>query len=278
MLSWARRDMTACDQISSRHRREDLYLYSALVALNSCSVSAMISPADLDGLILCPLCHATLQQPATLHCGHSVCEHHLQLPSSSCPVPSCSTTPNTQGPRIPEGSRVRFTAAPDQPTIIAPIAENATDVSLNNIISLVQRTGDRLHALASRMPESGDEDDEDSRDSRPDHNDRPRKRHKRYHNDSDEEERETPLLQHLISTAARDRLVPPDEPLIPGTIPEISTNHSILAEFDKKLLEELTCHICYVLYYQPVTTPCQHVCSASCLPASELADLFPDLL
>ncbi|KAF9485335.1 LON-domain-containing protein, partial [Pholiota conissans] len=31
---------------------------------------------------------------------------------------------------------------------------------------------------------------------------------------------------------------------------------------------ELTCHICYVLFYQPVTTPCQHTYCAKCLQRS----------
>ena len=30
--------------------------------------------------------------------------------------------------------------------------------------------------------------------------------------------------------------------------------------FMKELTESLTCEICYMLLYQPVTTPCQHVC------------------
>jgi hypothetical protein len=32
-----------------------------------------------------------------------------------------------------------------------------------------------------------------------------------------------------------------------------------LARFEKELLSELTCEICFLLFYQPVTTPCQHV-------------------
>jgi hypothetical protein len=32
-----------------------------------------------------------------------------------------------------------------------------------------------------------------------------------------------------------------------------------IAWFEKEMLSELTCEICFMLLYQPVTTPCQHV-------------------
>ena len=39
---------------------------------------------------------------------------------------------------------------------------------------------------------------------------------------------------------------------------------AVRAEFEKELLSELTCEICFALMWQPVTTPCQHVsCSFS---------------
>jgi hypothetical protein len=30
-------------------------------------------------------------------------------------------------------------------------------------------------------------------------------------------------------------------------------------QFEKELLAELSCEICLTLYYQPITSPCQHV-------------------
>lgn len=74
--------------------------------------------------------------------------------------------------------------------------------------------------------------------------DRPRKRRKRDHDGDDGD-----LLTHLRNAAVHQRSTPLDVPLI----------HDSTNEFDKRLLEELTCHICYVLFYRPVTTPCQHV-------------------
>ena len=89
-----------------------------------------------------------------------------------------------------------------------------------------------------------------------DPDDRPRKRHKRHHSPD--------LLTHLRNASTHQRSVPPDVPLIQD-------------EVDKKLLEELTCHICYVLFYNPVTTPCQHVRPSSLrIPQSPLS--HPSLL
>ncbi|KAJ7591008.1 PUA-like domain-containing protein [Mycena floridula] len=46
-------------------------------------------------------------------------------------------------------------------------------------------------------------------------------------------------------------------------------NHSTsAAKFEKELLEFLTCEICFVPLYQPVTTPCQHSFCAKCLHRS----------
>lgn len=92
--------------------------------------------------------------------------------------------------------------------------------------------------------------------------DRPRKRHKRHHSEDDDGD----LLTHLRNAAAHQRSIPLDVPLIQDSPPP---------DFDKKLLEELTCHICYVLFYKPVTTPCQHVRPLSSLSPISLLTMFP---
>jgi len=51
------------------------------------------------------------------------------------------------------------------------------------------------------------------------------------------------------------------------------TYEDLRARIDKELLTELNCEICFTIYYQPVTTPCQHV---SCLqPLGVLSFSFP---
>jgi len=106
----------------------------------------------------------------------------------------------------------------------APRLPRTSDVTLSSILTLAQRYNE---------------------------DDRPRKRHKRHHSpDHDDDDDAGDLLTHLRNAAAHQRTIPPDVPLIQS---------NTLLEFDKKLLEELTCHICYVLFHRPVTTPCQHV-------------------
>ena len=208
--------------------------------------------ASIDPLLHCPLCHSRLVNPTTLHCGHSLCSRHLEAPSSSsCPVPACSEKPAT-GPRIPSQSRVRYTPA-QNPIVPAPVAipDYRSDVVLNKIITLVDRALE-----APPHPDSDDDDDDDtSSTSSRDSSHRPRKRRKQHHHHDDDDDDEPDLLSHLRSVAAQERTIPPDVPLIPFPPPP----DPALQEFDKKLLDELTCHICYVLFYQPVTTPCQHV-------------------
>lgn len=41
---------------------------------------------------------------------------------------------------------------------------------------------------------------------------------------------------------------------------------AITPTFEKELLSELTCEICFMLLHQPITTPCQHVSFLLCLP------------
>lgn len=44
----------------------------------------------------------------------------------------------------------------------------------------------------------------------------------------------------------------------PGRDPG-GADESLQTRIDKELLTELSCEICFTIYYQPVTTPCQHV-------------------
>ncbi|KDR83720.1 hypothetical protein GALMADRAFT_236067 [Galerina marginata CBS 339.88] len=204
--------------------------------------------ASLQSLLICILCTHPLRNPTTLHCGHSLCSVHLEAPSSSCPVHPCNSSVAPARPRIPPASRVRYNPAPQSDDAPVPITPHRSDVVLNKIQALV----DRFAQPSSPLPDLDDDDDDD--DDHP----RPRKRHKHRHDDDDDDD----LLSHLRSAAAQERLISPDVPLIPAHTPDP------LAEFDKKLLEELTCHICYVLFYQPVTTPCQHTYCAKCLQRS----------
>lgn len=63
-----------------------------------------------------------------------------------------------------------------------------------------------------------------------------------------------PLPSALQAADSIPKLVPPGLDFAEGSI-----ESPALEELREALLPELTCDVCYQLYYDPVTTPCQHV-------------------
>ncbi|KAF8812461.1 hypothetical protein BYT27DRAFT_7159907 [Phlegmacium glaucopus] len=189
----------------------------------------MLSPEQLVELLKCPICNRVFTNPTTLFCGHSICSHHNTV-CCTLNIPLLST------PNIPSHSRVTFNPAPRRIPSIHPIPRTS-DVTLNAILTLAHRSNE----------------------------DRPRKRLKRHHSPDDDDDNNNDddgdLLTHLRNAALHQRSIPSDVPLI-------QSHTDTLLEFDKKLLEELTCHICYVLFHRPVTTPCQHTFCSKCLQRS----------
>ena len=181
-----------------------------------------------------------------------VCNRTLDAPTTlHCGHSICSHHPPVccphnplPPPDIPSQSRVTFNPAPPAPLTTLPLTRTS-DVTLTSILALVQR-----------LDEDEDEDD------------RPRKRRKRHHSPDDDDD-DGDLLTHLRNAAAHQRSIPLDIPCIQDSSPP---------DFDKKLLEELTCHICYVLFYRPITTPCQHVRPLPPLSSNSILLYYPDLL
>ncbi|KAL0950001.1 hypothetical protein HGRIS_010010 [Hohenbuehelia grisea] len=66
------------------------------------------------------------------------------------------------------------------------------------------------------------------------------------------------LLAHLRAQSAIRRHTRPNQPL----------EHTYSTTFQKDVQAELTCKICFMLLYQPLTTPCQHTFCAKCLHRS----------
>ncbi|KAF6762133.1 PUA-like domain-containing protein [Ephemerocybe angulata] len=209
----------------------------------------MASPSDLQPILRCPYCRDALDAPATLRCGHSVCARHIHPTNPRCPLPACRVAPAV-AVRVPE--HIAYSA----PSTLAPfpslVTAAARDVSLNKVLALVARTQERLN---DPPPRPADDDDGEDDGDRP----RPRKRMRRAEPDD-----EPDLLAHLISQSALQRTADPDEPLPSDT----GRRDAILSEFDKELCQELSCDICSNVYYQPVTTPCQHTYCAKCLQRS----------
>jgi hypothetical protein len=218
-------------------------------------------PSLLSPLLRCPICNNPLDSPTTLHCGHSICSTHI---ADNCPVPDCSPQNKSTNPNIPVSSTVLFFPAESPEPAFPPISTSRVDVTISKIISLVSRVDAELDV---HLPGHSSDDEDDipppprvsssslirpRRDSTPSPP-RVRKR-RRYSSPAPEED---DLLSHLRKQSAVQRSTRHDEPLLPSHPP--STRDEILSRFEKELLTELSCDICCTLFYQPVTTPCQHV-------------------
>lgn len=236
----------------------------------------------LSSLILplrCPLCpsHSTLTAPVTLYCGHSVCAVHVSHPSSSpqpqtlrltpCPLQSCTASPSAPPPlNIPSSSHVTFfPAVGDQPhhnaSAFATIPDSRIDVTVNNLATIIHRYNQQLQAhsphhlpgvdSASASDSQSDEEILDTQASSP------------IQPFTGEGPSSSSIPRQLTSDGSqqrparvnarkrrRKRLLPPRR----LDAPALSAD-----QFEKELLAELSCEICLTLYYQPITSPCQHV-------------------
>lgn len=234
------------------------------------------SPNILLALLHCPLCSPSrlLTDPTTLRCGHTVCSSHIT--SDSCPVPCCSSTPSNFTPVIPTSSRVAFFPATSEShdhTNSTEPGERRIDVRVRKLVELVKNAAEDCAEQRDLLVDtySDSEDDSDSEQHEPlglpsssssaarpvtpvsglsgsidtsspaSSSSRPRKRRRRRRHTSNSR-------------------LPDFHPSGPGD--------ASLAEFDKNLITELTCEICFMLFYQPVTTPCQHSFCSKCLQRS----------
>ncbi len=244
---------------------------------------------QLVPLFYCPLCppSSPLIAPVTLFCGHSVCAAHVRLPSDSpntrllrlspCPLQGCSISPpNTASlPNIPSSSRVTIYPASgplfdSDAAAFATIPDSRTDVTLNKLAIIVRRYGQRaqstecLPTLDSGSGSDLQTDDDEIVDTNP--------------------PRPSPS-QPRAFTPSSTSIVPSDAPSSSSISFDASLQHQAPARsnarkrrrkhlppprrlhspaqsadhFEEELLAELSCEICFVLLYQPITPPCQHV-------------------
>lgn len=239
-----------------------------------------MSPHPYAPLLNCPACSppARLCSPITLYCGHTICADHLSRsaspaassskagPSSNhllCPLPSCRTTPRgpALAPNIPPESPVRFypspLPAPAPPEEISVAGKGPRiDVLIGRVldlIALMERDGNSYGERRSWEEESEETDGSDGEQDLA---------------QTGIECGPRPYIGLNSSTSARRRRSRGRSKRLPrkrvrretGRVePEVDADRDTPG-FLKELHEILTCDICSSLFYQPVTTPCQHVC------------------
>ncbi|TFK28728.1 hypothetical protein FA15DRAFT_664762 [Coprinopsis marcescibilis] len=216
--------------------------------------------SQLKDALKCKICRKLLVSPITLHCGHCLCAHHLP-DELACPVPACVPLSPTVIvlPHIHPNSNVLFAVQPpedaqeakDEDDRVTRLDRDARDVSVTRILALFNRISRSAPQARTRPPPDDGDDDSDS-------DARPRKRRKRA---DDQDDSEPSLVAHLRTSAAITKATSADQPLP-------STTDPVLTELEKDLSTELNCDICSNLFYQPVTTPCQHTFCAKCLQRS----------
>jgi Lon protease-like protein len=251
--------------------------------------------SQLVPLFHCPVCPtpSPLVAPVTLFCGHTVCARHVLISSpsprllrlSSCPLPSCTVSPSNPAtlPNIPTSSRVTIYPATDvqldvDAAAFATIPQSRTDVTINKLASIVHRH-DRLSRSTATL-DSGSGSDSDSDDEEI----------------SDTNTTRPSPSQPGASTPGSTSIVPSDASSSSSISTQIASSldaslqHQAPArsnarkrrrkhlppprrldspaqstDFEKELLNELSCEICFMLLYQPITSPCQHTLCSRCL-------------
>lgn len=246
---------------------------------------------------LCPS-SSTLTAPVTLFCGHTVCakhvpvsvnhpfstphslpERHLRL--SPCPLNGCTASPSnpTPPPNIHSSSRVTvyFTDADIQPdrdaATFATIPDTRTDITVNKLATVIHRFDQQQQQQQAqstqRLPASDSgsasdsQTDEEILDSQDPSYTQPYIAGGSSANIVGEASSSIPRhassdgsQQGPARKSARKRR---RKQLLPPRRLDAPPAQSSSDRFEKELLTELTCEICFSLLYQPVTSPCQHV-------------------
>lgn len=242
------------------------------------------SPSALSRLLPAVIRARQSATTSTAGAGASAADPSSNPVVPTCPIPICRQLTRPSVPQInipPESTVAYYPPIVNTPTNTDPparitIANPRVDVSVGRVLALLDRAerenvAEEDEGRGTRAPVDGDTDGEDSveegeenttptvnpsslpssssgagpsnirRPHRSNH-DRPRKRQRRG---------EPSNVQ-----SPPDRLNDtPDE----RRRPWCSRQEEHTERFNKELVESLTCEICFMLLYQPVTTPCQHV-------------------
>ena len=248
--------------------------------------------SQLVPLFHCPVCPSPspLIAPVTLFCGHSVCARHVQVSSSSpsspprlrlspCPLSSCTVSPSNPppSPNIPSSSRVTFypasgVAVDRDAAAFATIPHSRTDITINKLASIAHRHDRLAQSTPTLDTGSGSDTETDDEESLDTNTTCPSPLQPGAFtpgstsivpsNASSSSSISTQIassldasLQHQVparpnARKRRRKQLPPPRRLD-------SPAHS--TEFENEILAELSCEICFMLLYKPITPPCQHV-------------------
>ncbi|CAE6523111.1 unnamed protein product [Rhizoctonia solani] len=210
-------------------------------------------PSVLLPLLRCALCRLLLKAPTTLNCGHSVCSKHMTTDEpvessfGKCPVEGCR----------PQQARVRILGHPnelDRAVTFTPAQSSAPsesslstsslgrivklDVTISKLLELITNAARAQNTSRHDSPATDDEDNPTLSPS------------------SRASSQSPPRPRKRIRTRS------------PAQTPTGLPDHSSIPSFEKELLSELTCEICFMLLCNPITTPCQHTFCSMCLERS----------
>ncbi|KAH9943399.1 PUA-like domain-containing protein [Epithele typhae] len=208
---------------------------------------------------------ALLRAPVTLRCGHSLCSSHLYTPDIPSPPRPLQTLPPTAFSRPPP---VDVTANKLLDLLLAAAAERESTPPLHRDTdedTASERDVDSdpeleylplspappspgVGAVAPPAAPSEPLDDEHHRPHPPPADGPPPPRRRARTSQSDPRhhprKRRRRIHSRASPTPSRSEHHPNDHDRRPG--------------LEKQLLLELTCEICFGLFWQPLTTPCQH--------------------
>ncbi|KAL5636942.1 hypothetical protein ACGC1H_000798 [Rhizoctonia solani] len=245
-----------------------------LPAMPSETDATPLRPSLLLPLLRCALCRLLLTAPTTLNCGHTICSKHMSEPTASrdeapgssvpepsfgqCPVDGCKPRQPARVHmigRLNQVSRTGITITPAQsassPSEPSPTRVVKLDVAVSKLLELITTAARRNAAPAEPPTHREDSPATDDESTRPGPRRSP---------PPDRSSRES--SQSPPRPRKKARTHPPAH--TPTGLPDPSSSLS----FEKELLNELTCEICFMLLCNPITTPCQHTFCSSCLERS----------
>ncbi|KAG8718888.1 hypothetical protein FRC08_004107 [Ceratobasidium sp. 394] len=220
--------------------------------------SAPLNPSHHPRLPPCPVQGCQPRQPARVHILER--PNNLDSRAGVTFAPANDDSPaNASAPRHLRGPVVRLDVT------ISKLLELVTNAARAQSSSAAGPRS-RRHSLSDSDPDANSDDDEGQTGTRT--------RYPRLPRSSAPDRNPS----HSPSEASNPDRAPSESPPRPSkrqrtTVP-VQTASGLpdrtptAPAFEKELLSELTCEICYMLLYNPITTPCQHTFCNVCLERS----------